>query len=192
MTVAQGLDNGVPTADMSPKELAPTTDDQMHWPLWGLYHLSGGSDGRVAEIPEAVTLSGLFHDWRTAASFAEREEIWHKMLALYTIRFSPSARSTRPSSRLFIQAACATFPQKGYTGSIPCPTSASTCLTLSGTMTMREMIRYIAWRCMVMIPTLILISLLIFTIIQLPPGDYFESYVEELKAIGGKGGYAGD
>ncbi len=35
MTVAQGLDNGVPTADMSPKELAPTTDDQMHWPLWG-------------------------------------------------------------------------------------------------------------------------------------------------------------
>lgn len=84
MTVAQGLDNGVPTADMSPKELAPTTDDQMHWPLWGLYHLSGGSDGRAAEIPEAVTLSGLFHDWRTAASFAEREEIWHKMLALYT------------------------------------------------------------------------------------------------------------
>lgn len=53
-------------------------------------------------------------------------------------------------------------------------------------MTMREMIRYIAWRCMVMIPTLILISLLIFTIIQLPPGDYFESYVEELKAIGEK------
>lgn len=51
---------------------------------------------------------------------------------------------------------------------------------------MREMIRYIAWRCMVMIPTLLMISMLIFTIIELPPGDYFESYVEELKAIGEK------
>lgn len=51
---------------------------------------------------------------------------------------------------------------------------------------MREMIRYILWRMLVMIPTLVLISMLIFTIIQLPPGDYFESYVEELKAIGEK------
>ncbi|RWX77258.1 ABC transporter permease [Neorhizobium lilium] len=48
------------------------------------------------------------------------------------------------------------------------------------------MIRYILWRIMVMIPTLVLISMLIFTIIELPPGDYFESYVEQLKAIGEK------
>ncbi|MDO1582917.1 ABC transporter permease [Rhizobium oryzicola] len=48
------------------------------------------------------------------------------------------------------------------------------------------MIRYILWRIMVMIPTLVMISMLIFTIIELPPGDYFESYVEELKAIGEK------
>ncbi|MCY1666968.1 ABC transporter permease [Rhizobium sp. SL86] len=51
---------------------------------------------------------------------------------------------------------------------------------------MREFIRYILWRMLVMIPTLLLISMLIFTIIELPPGDYFESYVEELKAIGEK------
>lgn len=48
------------------------------------------------------------------------------------------------------------------------------------------MLRYILWRILVMIPTLILISMLIFTIIELPPGDYFESYVEELRAIGEK------
>lgn len=84
MTVAQGLDNGVPTADMSPKELAPTTDDQMQWPLWGLFHLSGGSDGHPAEIPEVIALSELFKEWRTAPSFAQREAVWHKMLALYT------------------------------------------------------------------------------------------------------------
>jgi len=36
----------------------------------------------------------------------------------------------------------------------------------------------------VMVPTLILISMLVFTIIELPPGDYFESYISELKAMG--------
>ncbi len=46
------------------------------------------------------------------------------------------------------------------------------------------MIRYILWRILVMIPTLILISMLVFTIIELPPGDYFESYVAEMRAIG--------
>jgi peptide/nickel transport system permease protein len=46
------------------------------------------------------------------------------------------------------------------------------------------MIRYILWRLLVMIPTLILISMLVFTIIELPPGDYFESYISEMRAIG--------
>lgn len=35
-----------------------------------------------------------------------------------------------------------------------------------------------------MIPTLVLASLVIFTIIQLPPGDYVESYIGELLAAG--------
>ncbi|MGF9566233.1 ABC transporter permease [Neorhizobium sp. JUb45] len=48
------------------------------------------------------------------------------------------------------------------------------------------MLRYILWRILVMIPTLLMISLLVFTIIELPPGDYFESYVEEMRAIGEK------
>ncbi|SMO66013.1 ABC transporter permease [Paracoccus laeviglucosivorans] len=46
------------------------------------------------------------------------------------------------------------------------------------------MIRYLAWRVAVMVPTLVLISMLVFTIIELPPGDYFESYVQELRAMG--------
>lgn len=37
---------------------------------------------------------------------------------------------------------------------------------------------------MVMIPTLILASIVIFTIIQLPPGDYVETYIGELLASG--------
>ena len=46
------------------------------------------------------------------------------------------------------------------------------------------MIRYILFRIAFMVPTLIIISVLVFTIIELPPGDYFESYIAELKAQG--------
>jgi peptide/nickel transport system permease protein len=46
------------------------------------------------------------------------------------------------------------------------------------------MLRYILWRAAVMVPTLFLISALVFCIIELPPGDYFESYVSELQALG--------
>ena len=38
------------------------------------------------------------------------------------------------------------------------------------------MLRYILWRLAIMVPTLLIISALVFTIIELPPGDYFESF----------------
>ncbi|HTO31595.1 MAG TPA: ABC transporter permease [Pararhizobium sp.] len=46
------------------------------------------------------------------------------------------------------------------------------------------MLRYILWRVAAMLPTLVIISALVFTIIELPPGDYFESYISELRAQG--------
>ncbi|MHB1217081.1 MAG: ABC transporter permease [Alphaproteobacteria bacterium] len=46
------------------------------------------------------------------------------------------------------------------------------------------MLRYVVHRFLVMIPTLLAISFIIFVIIQLPPGDYLESYVAELQARG--------
>ena len=46
------------------------------------------------------------------------------------------------------------------------------------------MLKYIFWRIAVMIPTLLVISMLVFTIIQLPPGDFFESQIAELRAQG--------
>ncbi len=46
------------------------------------------------------------------------------------------------------------------------------------------MLKYIFLRFAAMIPTLGIASLLIFAIIELPPGDYFESYIAELEASG--------
>lgn len=46
------------------------------------------------------------------------------------------------------------------------------------------MLRFVGHRLLVMIPTLIAISVIVFVIIQLPPGDYLESYIAELQAQG--------
>lgn len=46
------------------------------------------------------------------------------------------------------------------------------------------MLSYTLHRLLMMIPTLFVISLLIFFIIQLPPGDYLETYMAELQARG--------
>lgn len=46
------------------------------------------------------------------------------------------------------------------------------------------MLGYLVRRILVMIPTLIAISIVIFTIIHLPPGDYFTTYIAELQSQG--------
>ncbi|MEX0759401.1 MAG: ABC transporter permease [Tistlia sp.] len=46
------------------------------------------------------------------------------------------------------------------------------------------MLAYTLRRLLIMIPTLLVISFIIFVIIQLPPGDYLETYIAELQAQG--------
>src|SRR6266699_4110914 len=46
------------------------------------------------------------------------------------------------------------------------------------------MLGYLVHRVLIMIPTLIAISVVIFTIINLPPGDYFSTYIAELQSSG--------
>ncbi|MBX2868200.1 MAG: ABC transporter permease [Acidiferrobacterales bacterium] len=46
------------------------------------------------------------------------------------------------------------------------------------------MIGYVLKRLLMMIPTLLVISFIVFVIIQLPPGDYLETYIAELESQG--------
>jgi peptide/nickel transport system substrate-binding protein len=84
MSVWTGLENGMATPDMAPLELAPTTQQQLMWPKWGQYIETGGEAGEMADLPAAVTLAELLHAWRQAPSRAERMDIWHLMLSIFT------------------------------------------------------------------------------------------------------------
>ncbi len=46
------------------------------------------------------------------------------------------------------------------------------------------MLKYVAWRIVMMVPTLFVISIVSFMVIQLPPGDFLTSYVASMTARG--------
>ncbi|GIK97939.1 MAG: peptide ABC transporter substrate-binding protein [Alphaproteobacteria bacterium] len=83
MSVWTGLENGLPTADMSPYELAPTTQQQLMWPKWGQYLETGGESGEEIDMPAAKRLAALLEDWTYAESRDAREEVWREMLWIF-------------------------------------------------------------------------------------------------------------
>ena len=118
MSMWSGIDNGVPTADMNPGQLAPTTDDQLQWPLWGSHYLSHGKRGEAPDLPAAAELVALVERWRRSAEMAERAAIWAEMLTLYTDQVFSIGIVNRRRSRCCTRRGCATFPRKGSTASI--------------------------------------------------------------------------
>ena len=82
MSVWSGLENGLPTADTAPDELAPTSQLQLQWPKFGQYYETGGKSGEAPDMPEVKQLAALYRDWAHSASGDERARIWHEMLKI--------------------------------------------------------------------------------------------------------------
>ncbi len=83
MAVWTGWENGVPTPRFEPKELAVTSQHQYQWPQWGQYYETKGKSGEAVDLPEAQQLDALHAEWLATKSSDEREDIWHKMLAIH-------------------------------------------------------------------------------------------------------------
>ena len=84
MAIWGGIDNGIPRPNMNPSELAPTVEDQLQWPVWGLNYQSHGAQGTPPDLKEAIDLVNLLKKWRSATTEAEWTEIWTTMLSIYT------------------------------------------------------------------------------------------------------------
>ena len=82
MSIASGLDDGVPVATVSPAELAPTAEDQLQWPKWGDHYESDGKTGEKVDLPAAEELLALNQAWLTTATGDERVRIWQRMLEI--------------------------------------------------------------------------------------------------------------
>jgi peptide/nickel transport system substrate-binding protein len=79
-----GLENGIPSESFSPKELAPTSQQQLQWPKWGQWHETRGKSGEPIDMAAPKELFQLNSDWRNAASPGERTKIWRRMLDIYS------------------------------------------------------------------------------------------------------------
>lgn len=84
MSIWSGIDNGIPTADMNPGELAPITHSQLQWPQWGMYYETRGEKGSEPNVPAAAELMRLYNEWQGAETAEKHAEVWHRMLSIYT------------------------------------------------------------------------------------------------------------
>ena len=83
MSVWSGLENGLPTADMSPDELAPTRQHQLQWPRWGQYFETAGNAGEPPDMAVVRDLAALNDAWRRGRNSEERERTWRRMLDIH-------------------------------------------------------------------------------------------------------------
>jgi peptide/nickel transport system substrate-binding protein len=84
MSVWTGLENGMASADVAPDELAPTSQQQLHWPKFGQHYETSGKAGEAPDIAEVAELLKLAQAWRVATSREERTKIWHRMLGIHS------------------------------------------------------------------------------------------------------------
>jgi peptide/nickel transport system substrate-binding protein len=83
MSISKGIENGLATADMSPWEFAPTTQQQLEWPKWGQYFETKGLGGEPPDLPASERLLAFYEAWLGAADAGERARIWQKILLLW-------------------------------------------------------------------------------------------------------------
>jgi len=86
MSIWSGLENGLPTPDTSPDELAPTSQLQLQWPKFGQYYETGQKMGEAPDMPQVQELAELYKRWAASPSSEERAAIWHEMLKIHAER----------------------------------------------------------------------------------------------------------
>lgn len=83
MSVWSGMENGIPTADMPPEDLAPVRGDNLLWHDWGNHHETQGEGGEAPDYPAAARLLELYKAWLTSKTPDERTSIWEEMLQIH-------------------------------------------------------------------------------------------------------------
>ncbi|HUQ25917.1 MAG TPA: ABC transporter substrate-binding protein [Burkholderiales bacterium] len=83
MSVWSGIENGLPTPETSPDELAPTSQLQLQWPKFGQWYETSHKVGDAPDMPEVQELASLYQQWRRSKNDEERARIWQRMLEIH-------------------------------------------------------------------------------------------------------------
>lgn len=82
VAVWTGIQAALATPEMSPEELAPTSQLGLQWPKWGLYYESGGKLGEAPDMEKPLHLVSLAKKWDSATQTDVRRDIWKEMLEI--------------------------------------------------------------------------------------------------------------
>ena len=113
MAVSYGVDNGIPTVDMSPQEFAPSTQQQYMWPKWGQFIETGGANGVETDLPEAKELQGLLDDWRRNSEPEKRHAIWDRILTIWSEEVYSIGTVTNIPQPVIVDRHIHNLPEKG-------------------------------------------------------------------------------
>ncbi len=83
ISMFSGIDNGLPSAAMSPSEFIPLQQNQLQWPKWGQYYETNGEQGEAPDLPEAQKLVRLYQQWQTATTDEQKQAIWADILKIH-------------------------------------------------------------------------------------------------------------
>ncbi|MBY8977225.1 ABC transporter substrate-binding protein [Rhodobacteraceae bacterium NNCM2] len=83
MVAWYGWNNGVPTPDAVPLELAPVDQSNFAWPIWGQHYQTKGDMGQAPDLEAANRLLALFKKWTDAYTTEEKADAWREMLKIH-------------------------------------------------------------------------------------------------------------
>lgn len=113
MPVWFGWNNGVPTADASPKALAPVDQTNFSWPKWGQYFQTMGQAGEQPATPEAQRLMALFEAWTDSTTIEEKRAIWEEMLEIHAREIFAIGLVSAAPQPVVISSRIRNFPETG-------------------------------------------------------------------------------
>ena len=96
-----------------PDELAPTNQQQLHWPKFGQHFETSGKAGEAPDLPEVAELLKLNNAWRNAKSQDERAKIWHRMLAIHSEQIYSIGVVNGVSQPVVVRNTLRNVPEKG-------------------------------------------------------------------------------
>ncbi|MBE31126.1 MAG: peptide ABC transporter substrate-binding protein, partial [Acidiferrobacteraceae bacterium] len=113
MSIWTGLDNGLPTAETPPTELAPTNQTQPQWPVWGQYFETAGLTGSAPDLAEVAQLADLLAQWRSASDTEVRNDVWQQMLAIHADQVFTIGTVNAVPQPIVVNARLRNVPEQG-------------------------------------------------------------------------------
>ena len=113
LSIWTGLDNGLPTANTPPTELAPTNQTQPQWPVWGQYFETAGLTGSAPDVPKVAELADLLEQWRSASDSQIRQNIWKQMLVIHADQVFSIGTVNAVPQPIVVNARLRNVPEEG-------------------------------------------------------------------------------